>query len=169
MRKSSFKIISLCLFLLTAVFALSGCGVPQLAKPTLAPGAPTYDITGECGISISGNVITVSGKTNFDKDVLLNISVVGQNGMTIDSVTITQKNPDDQISHDFTIDDRYDGITKVVGYITCAPTQYGNQLDGIYQKYGKRFECINTDNDNYIWNNNGVVVLFASDMVDLHG
>lgn len=167
MRKKSFKIISLSLFLMIAAFILSGCSVPQLARPIPATGAPSYDITGECSISVSGNTITVSGRTNFDPSVLLNISVIGQNGMTIDSANITLKEAGEQISHDFTINEKYEGVNKVVGYIACAPTQYGNQPEGIYQKYGKKFECIKTDNKNYIWNNNGVVVLFASDMVVL--
>ncbi len=163
MRKNSFKIISICIFLTAAVLFLSACSAPQLARPTIAPGAPIYDITGECSISIKGNVITVSGKTNFDKDVVLYISVEGQDGMTIDSVTIKQISPDEPISQDFTIGSKYDGIDKVIGHITCAPTLYGKQLDGIYQKYGKRFECIKTDNDNYIWTNDGNVVVFASE------
>lgn len=167
MRKKSFKIIAVILCLSISVIMFTGCGAVQLAKPTPVQGAPIYDITGECSIAINGNVITVSGKTNFDKEVLLNISVVGQNGMTLDSVTIKQVNPNDLISQDFTISDKYEGITKVTGYITCAPTLYGEQIAGVYQKYGKKFECINTDTINYVWNNNGVEVLFASNAMDL--
>jgi hypothetical protein len=167
MRIRSIKIL-FCSFLLILVFILTGCGAAQLARPTPAQGAPTYDITGECSISIKDNVITVSGKTNFDAGVFLNVSVLGNNGMTIDSATITQKNPNEQISQDFTIDEKYNEVNKVVGYITCAPTLYGKHpAEGIYQKYGDKFECINTDTKNYIWVNDGVVVLFASDMIGL--
>lgn len=170
MRNTGFKIIMVCLFILTAAFAFAGCTAPQLAKPTPLTGVPTYKVTGECNISINGNIITVSGKTDLDPGVFLNISVVGQNGMTIDSVTVTQKNANEQISHDFTIDGKYEGVNKVVGYITCAPTLYGKQppeRDGIYQKYGNKFEYIDVDTKNYIWGNDGVIILFASDMADL--
>ncbi len=171
MRKRSFKIISLCLFLLVSVFALPACSAPQLTRPTPDPSTTPEicDITGECSIAINGNTITVSGKTNFDKDVILNVSVEGQDGMTLDSVIIKQINPNEPISQDFTIDEKYDKtkVTKVIGHITCAPTQFGKQDTGILQKYGQKFECIKTDNKNYLWTNDGVVVVFASDMIEL--
>lgn len=166
MRKISFKIASVSLFLITMVFVLSACAAPQITKPTPDPSstAKIYDITGECSISIKDKKITVSGKTNFDPNVKLNVSVVGQNGMTIDFTDIILTQANEQVSHDFIIDDRYSGVKKVVGYITCSPV---GQTDETHQKYGRKFEYIKTDNNNYIWDNNGVVVLFASEMAEL--
>ncbi|MGE5496212.1 MAG: hypothetical protein ACM3S4_13020 [Burkholderiales bacterium] len=167
MRKISFKIVALMLCLAAAVAVFSGCGTVTLAKPTPLPGVPTYKITGSCEIAINGDVVTVSGKTDLDSGALINISVVAQNGMTIDSVTVTQNKANDTISADFNIAGKTSGVEKIVGYISCAPTLYGSQTDGVYQKYGKKFEYIEADNKNLIWGNDGNVVAFASDMIDL--
>jgi hypothetical protein len=167
MRKISFKIVALMLCLAATVAVFSGCGAVTLAKPTPLPGVPTYKVTGSCDIAINGDIVTVSGKTDLDPGVLINISVVGQNGMTIDSVTITQSKANDTISADFNIAGKTNGVEKIVGYITCAPTLYGNQPEGVHQKYGKKFEYVEADNNNLIWGNDGNVVAFASDMIDL--
>ncbi len=51
-----------------------GCGAVTLAKPTPASGVPTYKVTGSCDIAINGDIVTVSGKTDLDPGVLINIS-----------------------------------------------------------------------------------------------
>ncbi len=167
MRKISFKIVALILCLAAAVTVFSGCGAVTLAKPTPLAGVPTYKITGSCEIAINGDVVTVSGKTDVDPETLINISVVGQNGMTIDSVTIAQNKANDTVSADFNIAGKTNDVEKIVGYITCASTLYGKQTEPIYQKYGKKFEYLEADNSNLIWGNDGTVVTFASDMIDL--
>jgi uncharacterized protein YuzE len=104
---------------------------------------------------------------DVDPGAIINIAVVGQNGITIDSVNITQKSANEQVSADFNIAGKVSGVEKVVGYITCAPSLYGKQTEAIYQKYGKKFEYMTADDSNYIWGNDSIVVLFASDMVEL--
>lgn len=167
MRKNSFKIIVLLLCLAAAVTMFSGCGAITLAKPTPLAGVPTYKATGSCEIAINGDVATVSGKTDLDPGVILNISVIGQNGMTIDSVNVTQTAVNGALTADFNLAGKTEGVEKIVGYITCAPTLYGKQTEAIYQKYGDKFQYLQADNKNYEWNNDGVIVLFASDTKDL--
>jgi hypothetical protein len=167
MRKNSFKILVLVLCLAAAVTLFSGCGAVTLAKPSQLPNVPIYKITGNCDIAINGDVATVSGKIDVDPETLINISVIGQNGMTIDSVTVAQKNANEQLSADFNLAGKTNGVEKVVGYITCAPSLYGKQKDAVYQKYGKKFEYMTADDSNYIWGNDGIAVLFASKMIDL--
>jgi hypothetical protein len=166
MRKISFKIVVLMLCLATAVTMFSGCGAVALAKPTPLAGVPTYKVTGNCDIAINGDIVTVSGKTDIDSGAILNISVLGQNGMTIDSANITQSSANAPISADFNISGKTNGVEKLVGYITCASTLYGKQTDAIYQKYGKKFEYVEADNSEYVWGNDGTVVTFASEMID---
>lgn len=165
MRKSSLKIIVMVLCLAAAAALFSGCGSVQLAKPTPRGGVASFSITGSCDISIEGNVLTVSGETNIMDGAFINVSVMGQNGMTVDSVNIVKSG--DSISQKFEISDKYKDIVKIKGYITCAPTQYGKHPDEVYNSYGEQFEYITASTDNYIWGKDGIVVLFDSEMIDV--
>jgi hypothetical protein len=165
MRKFSFKIMVLVLTLAAAAAVFSGCGTVQLEKPKALEGVPTFPVTGSCEIAIKGNVINVSGETDLMDGTFINISVVAQNGMTLDSATIVKSG--NSISSDFALTDKYEGVKKIKGYITCAPTLYGKQPDNVYKNYGNTFEYIETDKENYIWEKDGIIILFGSDMVDL--
>ena len=164
MRKNV-KIVVLVLCLVTIGALFGGCGGASLPKPTPLPDVPTYAVTGRCEIALNGNVITVSGETDLMDGVFLNISLIAQNGMVVDSVTIIKSG--DQVSEDFQISDKYDDVISVVGYITCAPTLYGNQPENVDAVYGDKFEYIEATKDNAVWNGDGVIVLFASDMINL--
>ncbi|MGI5850161.1 MAG: hypothetical protein ACOX8Q_08905 [Christensenellales bacterium] len=165
MRKFSVKISVVCLCLALSVAILAGCGSVSLSKPTPLADVPTYPVTGKCDIVVNGDTITVLGQTDLMNGVFLNISVVAQNGMTVDSVTITKNG--DQVSQDFKITDKYENVDSIIGYITCAPTLYGNQPENVDKIYGDNFEYIEATKDNSVWNSDGVIVLFASDMTEL--
>jgi hypothetical protein len=165
MHKKSFIIfVAVCTAILSLL--LSGCGAAAIARPTPDPGAQLVKITGSCDITVNGNVITVSGTTNIMDGAMIYISVLGQNGMTLDKATI--KKSGDQISQNFTMDDKYEKINAITGFITCAPRLYGTQ-DDLYKTYGNKFENIDAPNDNYQWDNEGKVIIFQSKQLIIHG
>ncbi len=165
MQKVSFKIIVLVLAIAAAAAVFSGCGTVQLEKPKALEGVTTFPVTGSCEIEVKGSVVTVSGETDIMDGAFINISVIAQNGMTIDSVTIVKSG--NRITQDFALSDKYEGASKVKGYITCAPALYGRQPDNVYKNYGDTFEYIEADEENYIWGKEGIIVLFGSDMAEL--
>ncbi len=166
MKKFHLKtiIIVLCLVMVTAV--LSGCGGAPLEKPERLADVPTYDITGNCELELNEDVITVSGETDFMDGALLHISVHDQAGNELDSVNIIKNG--DKVSQKFQVtQNKYDdSILYVIGYITCAPTYYGDQTESVFANYGEEFEYVNAPEGNLIWSNDGNMVLFNSDMVE---
>ena len=166
MQKVKYKSFAVIVCIGVLVIMLAGCGSVSLPRPEALEGAPTFEVTGSCDISIDGDVITVSGETDIMDGALIDISVVGQDGMVIEHEKITKSG--DTMSHEFVItDELYSGVDSVVGYITFAPKTFGNQLDAVYETYGDDFEYIDAGEGNYIWDKNGIIVLFASEMVQL--
>jgi hypothetical protein len=133
----------------------------------MSEDATQVSVDGSCEIAVNGDKITVSGETNVMDGAMLHISVVSQDGMIVDYVKMTKSG--DQISQDFMItSEKYDDTVKAVtGYITCAPTLYGQQPQAIYDAYGKKFENLDAPEGEMVWNGDGVVVVFGSESVDL--
>lgn len=154
------------LVVLLAVF-MAGCGSVSTPKPTMSENATPVSVDGSCEIALNGDTLTVSGETNVMDGALLHLSVVSQDGMIVDYVTMTKNG--DQMSHDFKVSsEKYDETVKAVtGFITCAPTLYGQQPEAVYASYGKKFENLQGPEGNIVWNGDGVVVLFASQSVDI--
>lgn len=165
MRKTGLKVI-LILVCICLAAALAGCGAVVLTRPAKSDGAASVAITGSCNMSLENGVITITGQTNIMDGALLQIAVVGQDGLTVDSKVITKSG--DQISQSFNISEKYKDIKTVFGFITCAPSQYGAQPDGVYNSYGRKFENITADNDNYQWDGGGNIIIFQSaETIDL--
>lgn len=167
MQKTRFKIIVTAVMLILLVAISAGCGSVTISKPEMAENATAVSVDGSCQISVNGDKITVSGETNILDGALLHISVVSQDGMIVDYVTMTKNG--DSFSHDFTItSDKYDDTIKVItGYITCAPTLYGQQPQAVYDAYGDDFENVEPPEDDLVWNRDGVVIVFGSESVEL--
>jgi len=167
MQKKCFKItVAVVMALMTVL--LAGCsGAVSIPKPTMSENATSVAVDGSCEISVSGDKITVSGETSIMDGALLHVSVVSQDGMIVDFVKITKNG--DAVSHDFTVtSEKYDDTVKAVtGYISCAPTIYGQQPQAVYDAYGKKFENIEAPDGSIVWNGDGVVVVFGSKSVDL--
>lgn len=166
-RRSIYKVGITAMCLIASVMVLAGCGAVSVEKPLIVAGAQMIEITGSCDIAISGNTITVSGETNIMDGALIDISVVGQDGIVRQHETVTKSG--DAFSVDFPMtDDIYDdSVQSVVGYVTFAPKFYGNQPDTVYGKYGEEFGLIDAGEGNYTWDSNGIIVMFASEMVTL--
>lgn len=163
MKKFRFKtIVVLCFVLITVV--LSGCGGAPLEKPERLADVPTYDVTGTCELSLASNVITVSGETDLMDGVIIHVSVHDQAGNELDSVNIVKNG--DKISQDFQIvGSKYNESVKyIAGFITCVPKLYGKQSDSVFKNYGEEFEYVNTENE--LYNNEGILVVFGSEMVE---
>ncbi len=162
MRVISKKMLAV---LFTAVFvitALAGCGgVSSLARPTPDPGASQYTVNGSCSISKTGDIITVSGTTDVMNGTIINVSVVAQDGTVIDSINVTQTGA--EISQQFTVTDKYDGIVDMKGYLTITPSYYKKQPSNVTEVYGSQFQNIVNDTDTAIWSSEGVMLVFASD------
>ncbi len=168
MQKKRFKIAVAAILLVSLTVLMAGCGgAASVPKPTMSENATPVSVDGSCEMSLDGDTITVSGETSLMDGALLHISVVSQDGMIVDYVTMTKSG--DQVSHEFTISsEKYDDTVKAVtGFITCAPSQYGEQPEAIYASYGKKFENLQAPEGDIVWNGGGVVVLFASESVEL--
>ena len=164
-NKLLMKTITAAIAVLMIIFA-AGCGSTLLTRPQPLAGVPTHLITGECEISVDGEQITVSGTTDIMDGAQIHVSVVAQNGMVIDHNIFTKNG--DEISRTFTISaDKYEGVKQITGYITCAPSMYGAQPQNVIDAYGKKFEQIDVETKDNIWNNDGIVVLFASETIDI--
>jgi len=165
MRKISLKIL-MAMMVIGLAASAAGCGAPVLVRPSRSPDAQTVKITGSCEISVLNNTVTVSGENNIMNGALIQIAVVGQDGLTLDSAII--KKSSDQISHSFGITDKYNGVKSIIGFITCAPSHYGTQPDEVYKSYGHKFENIDAAEENYIWDGAGNIIIFRSkETVDL--
>lgn len=164
MKKIGFKtiIVVFCIILIMGV--LSGCGGAPMVKPERLADVPTYDVTGNCELELTGDVITVSGQTDLMDGVIVHISVHDQAGKELDSVNIIKNG--DKMSQEFQVTaSKYDETTKyVVGYITCVPKLYGEQSESVFKNYGEKFEYVNTKDD--LWNNEGILVVFGSEMIE---
>lgn len=167
MQKKRFKIAAAAILVVLLAAMMAGCGSVTIAKPQMSENATQVSVDGSCDISLNGDTFTVSGETNILDGALLHVSVVSQDGMIVDYVTMTKNG--DQISHDFKItSEKYDDTVKIVtGFITCAPTLYGQQPDAIYAAYGKKFENLDGPEGDIIWNGDGVVALFGSESIKL--
>ena len=159
--------------IITAVMAvmitilLAGCGNADLSKPKMKEGAVQVPVKGTCDMVVEDGVITVSGETDLLAGSILYISVEAQNGMTLDYVKMT-KGDANAVSHKFNMNEKYDDSVKTItGHISFAPTLYGKHADIVYETYGDKFENIVSDDSSLVWNSNGVIVVFASDAVEL--
>jgi hypothetical protein len=166
-QRNVYKVGVVAVCLIAFVMVLTGCGAVSIEKPKIVAGAQMIEITGSCEIAVSGNTITVSGETNIMDGALLDISVVGQDGIVRQHEKITKNG--DSFSVDFTMTDEIydDSVKSVVGYMTFAPKYYGSQPDEVYQAYGDEFGLIDAGDGNYTWDSNGIIVMFASEMVPL--
>lgn len=164
MRKNRLKWLAGVLSAALIITMLAGCGgAASLQRPTPAPtsSAAPVSVDGSCTISQSGDVITVSGTISVMDGTIIDVSIVAQNGMILDHHTLAKTQ--DAISEQFTVPaDKMEGVVDIMGYISCAPSYYGKQPTGIYTAYGKKFENITNEN-NVVWSNEGVVLVFASD------
>ncbi len=154
------------LMIAITVIMLAACGETKLSRPQPKVDAVMVKVSGSCDIAISGDVITVSGQTNIEKGALIHVSVVNQSGIVIDYKTIT--NDSDNLSCDFQkTQDKYGDTKQITGYITFAPVRYGKQTEEIYEIYGEEFENIEYIKENVIWDSKGIIVLFASETLNL--
>lgn len=167
MQKKRFKIAAAAILVVLLAAMMAGCGSVTIAKPQMSENATQVSVDGSCEIALNGDTLTVSGQTSIMDGALLHVSVVSQDGMIVDYVTITKNG--DQLSHDFKItSEKYDETVKTVtGFITCAPTLYGQQPEAIYAAYGKKFENLQASEGDIVWNGDGVVAVFSSESVDL--
>ncbi len=167
MQRKRFKIVAAAILVVLLAAMMAGCGSVTIAKPQMSEDATAVMVDGSCDIALNGDTLTVSGETSIMDGALLDISVVAQDGMIVDHVKMTKNG--DQVSHDFKItSEKYDETVKAVtGFITCAPTLYGQQPEAIYAAYGKKFENLQAPEGDIVWNGDGVVAVFSSESVDL--
>jgi hypothetical protein len=166
MLKKYVKIIAIVMVAVMITMLIAGCGNADLSKPKMKEGAVEVPVKGSCDMVVEDGVITVSGETDLLAGSILYISVEAQNGMTLDYVKMT-KGDANAVSHKFNMNEKYDDSVKTItGHISCAPTLYGKHADIVYETYGDKFENIVSE-DNLVWNSNGVIMVFASDTVEL--
>ncbi len=163
MQKKRLKILTAVVLVLLLALLAAGCGAASIPKPQPTQGAKTVTVTGNCDLEIEDNTIIVSGETDLIDGALLHVSVVSQDGMIVDSVKLTKSG--DTVEQRFIItEEKYgDSVKTITGFIVCAPSLYGAQPQAVYDAYGKRFENIQGD---FVWNDNGIIVLFASETVE---
>jgi hypothetical protein len=146
-----------------AAATLAGCGAASsLPRPMPTAGAATYNIAGSCAISQEGGVITVSGTIDVIEATKVNVSIVAQDSRILAERTIDKTAGN--ISEQFTLtDEQMEGVVDMQGFICCAPSYYGKQPANVYDKYGKKFENITNGKETAVFNNEGVILTFASD------
>ena len=144
------------------ILTLAGCGqAAALQRPEPSEGVQKVTITGACAISQTGDVFTVTGSIDVMNGTYIDVSVVAQDGAILANHTFQKS--DEPISVEFTLTaDQLEGVVDMKGYICCAPSYYHKQTDEVYAAYGKKFENFETT-ENIVWNNEGVIALFASD------
>jgi len=161
MRK--IKIIAALVSIILTVGILASCGAAVIEKPEILAGVTPVEVTGYCEMKVEGSTITVTGETDFIATTIIHVSIVAQSGEEIDSVSISKSQ--DAIKQTFQITDaKYgDDVKSFTAFITVAPKLYGKQTENVYAQYGEKFERIT---EGHIWNNEGIIVLFASETYD---
>ncbi len=84
------KKIVLVISLVLVIGMLASCGATVIEKQTIAAGVSTVDVTGSCDMKVADTKITVTGETSFITGTIIEVSVVAQSGMIIDSIDIFQ-------------------------------------------------------------------------------
>lgn len=160
------KLSAAVLMSIMAVLLLAACGEAAISRPQPKVDAVMVKVSGSCDIAVSNGIITVSGQTNIEKGALIHVSVVSQSGAVIDYQLITKDS--DEIKCDFEkTQEKYGDISQITGYITFAPVRYGKQPEEIYNIYGEKFENIEFEKESVVWDNKGIIVLFASETMAL--
>lgn len=159
------KRIGAALVAVICMFLLAGCsrGPAEIAKPEPEEGATLFSVEGECTASINGDVLTVSGATNLMDGTNGVISVLNSDGTSASREKFTKDS--DQISHDFKIEDDWTDI--VYGFISFDTTQADKQSTEVKEAYGKKFENLEGDEENIIWDTKGVIAIFQSEAVEI--
>ncbi len=146
---------------------LAACGQSTLSRPQPKVDAVIVEVTGSCGIEVDEDTIKVSGETDIKAGAIIQVSVVSQSGDIIDSEVIVKA--DDIISCNFAkTQTKYADVESIIGYITFAPSRFGNQPEEIYDIYGENFENIEYKKESVVWDNKGMMVLFASEPLNIN-
>ena len=155
------KTIAVAVLTAMIIILLTGCfgGGAKLDRPTMSPGAASYEITGSCEAALSGNVLTVGGQCDIADGTYGTISVYATNGEEVEKVVVVKTG--DNLTYDFTVQENW--TDQVYGFITFDTKQAGDQPEAILAMYGKKFE--NISGANVVWDSNGVAVVFQSELI----
>lgn len=161
MRK--IKLIAATASIVILLVVLAGCGSSAIPKPTpqAEEGIQAVEVTGYCEITVEDSAIKVTGETNLKTGTLMEISIVAQNGMEIESTTIT-KAGDDAFEAVFQMSgDKYgENVKAITAFVTAGPKTPKKQSGEVLKVYGSKFEQIT---NTAIWNKDGNIVTFSSE------
>ncbi len=158
------KIAVMGAIVLVCALVLAGCGgSAEIAKPAMKEGATPFTAEGSCEAALNGSVLTVSGTSNLMDGTNGIISVLSADGTTVADNKFTKSG--DAISHDFAIDEDWPEV--VYGFISFDTQQADSQPKEVTEVYGKKFENIEGDSKNVIWDMKGVIVVFQSEAITI--
>jgi hypothetical protein len=158
---------SLTIVLITAII-LSGCGgAPSTLRP---PSYSQIKVSGELEYSMlsleePGNArIALSATANVMDGTIMRFSIESVMGKQLAYKDVIKNG--DNLAAEFDLA----GISEesVYGFLTAHPSLYGNQPKEVTEAYGKKFENLYSDNEqNIIWNNQGVILIFSTGQISL--
>lgn len=162
--------VLVCGMLLACVFLLAGCGgsapLPRPTPSAVAEGEvapPMFQVEGHCEAVLSDGSLTVSGEVNLMDGTNGVITVLSSSGLKVDEAKITQAGG--PFEHTFAVES--DWPDEVYGFISFGTNQGDKQPKDVTAAYGKKFECLEGDSSNIIWDNKGIVAVFESEMVTI--
>ena len=160
MKRGFIKIICAAAAVLSLSLVLAGCGVSQITQPAPDEGVTPTKITGSCTLEkIDESTLRVRCTTDLMDGAIVGISIDSYNGEVLAEQTFTKKG--DNFYADFTIDPKWD--EPIYGNVVCSPNLYGGQPDAVKNAYGAKLQ--NIEGDSVIWNLDGNVVVFQSEIM----
>jgi hypothetical protein len=162
MQNKKFKAAALLVTFILMVSLLSGCGgAATMARPSADP-SKIVKVTGSCTMTIENKKATIQCTTDMIDGVKIRLSVENPQGKQLAFSDIVKMG--DNLKAEFDLSAFNE--TAYFGFALCAPeltgeqASYGKQSDAVFEKYGKKFE--NIDSANVMWTTDHVFVLFAS-------
>jgi hypothetical protein len=160
MRKYAFKAVVMIASLILVAALLAGCGSPALVRQpvpstTTSPANPVR-VAGTCEMTIEGNKAKVACKTDVMDGAVFKLSIASTTGTELAKAVIVKSGDNLNAEFDLT------NITEktIYGFATCAPEVNGKQPDTVYEKYGAKFQ--NIQSDALIWTTEVNMLVFSS-------
>ncbi len=119
-------------------------------------------MTGSCTAELVDGKLVVSGETNLMDGTNGIISVLNSDGTRIEQQKVTKEG--DNLKAEFTVGE--DWPDKVYGFLMFDTSKSDGQPDEVKEAYGKKFQ--NLTGDDLIWDQNGIIVVFQSEAVEIN-
>lgn len=162
MQKIKFKAAALLITLILMVSLLAGCGgTPVMNRPSADP-SKIVKVTGSCEMTIENKKATITCKTDIMDGAKIRLSVESPQGKQLVYTDIIKNGDNLKAEFDLSAfnEKSYFGFALCIPEMTGEQGSYGKQTEAVFEKYGNKFQ--NIDSPNVMWTLDHAFVLFSS-------